>query len=438
MTVASPPPAQPSYPLDLPPCTPGHQLTYTGVAPGGKRLPAPSFHALVEILNPLEHLPVISTIYQAITGDKPSIGEQMAGDALYGGPIGLVSSVVNTMIEGAEKIFEGKGTAVASPAIAAAGAAPSDQAQVAIIAGGRARTLGLAPGAVLAETSETANVAAAPGGGQMQSAIVAGGRAQALGLAPGAVLAQAAATAPAAARPANASAAIDPAPEAKTITTAEATPAAAARDFAALLPTADDAATAAPADPGAISGPLTDTGNFSAPASAPATDKAAPVPLAPPDSASAAPPTAKVAAAADRRTVFMPLQRRGPRFFAVNNAPNHRTFYGMNTVRPASATTTASTATSPATAPAAAQGASRAAAAAPSAVAAALAPALDQPMPPALSPASSLSNPLAPSLSPAALAATEAASAKYSRALDLAQKLKFFYGGQTPTRGLVP
>ena len=38
----------------------------------------------------------------------------------------------------------------------------------------------------------------------------------------------------------------------------------------------------------------------------------------------------------------------------------------------------------------------------------------------------------------AALAAAEAASAKYSRALDLAQKLKFFYAGQAPTRGLVP
>ena len=172
----------------------------------------------------------------------------------------------------------------------------------------------------------------------------------------------------------------------------------------------------------------------------PVRDNPAQVPRAPPNRAGAAAPTAKVAATADRHAVFMPLHRRGPRFFAVNNAPNHRTFYGMNTARPASATATASRATSPATSPAAAQVASRAAAApvTPSAIAAALAPALDQPMPPALSPASSLANPLSPSLSPAALAATEAASAKYSRALDLAQKLKFFYGGQAPTRGLVP
>ena len=79
MTVASPPPASSMYPSGLSPDMPGHRLTYTGVAPGGKRLPAPSFHALVEILNPLEHLPVVSTIYQAITGDTPSIGEQMTG-----------------------------------------------------------------------------------------------------------------------------------------------------------------------------------------------------------------------------------------------------------------------------------------------------------------------------------------------------------------------
>jgi hypothetical protein len=42
----------------------------------------------IDIINPLQHIPVISAIYRHITGDEISPMARIAGDALYGGPIG--------------------------------------------------------------------------------------------------------------------------------------------------------------------------------------------------------------------------------------------------------------------------------------------------------------------------------------------------------------
>ena len=54
-----------------------------------------SFHDLVSIVNPLQHIPIVSTIYRAVTGDTIGPLEKIAGDTLYGGVWGLVSSVAN-------------------------------------------------------------------------------------------------------------------------------------------------------------------------------------------------------------------------------------------------------------------------------------------------------------------------------------------------------
>ncbi len=53
------------------------------------------FDNLLDVVNPLEHLPIVSTIYSHLTGDKPNDFTQVAGDALYGGPMGLLSSIGN-------------------------------------------------------------------------------------------------------------------------------------------------------------------------------------------------------------------------------------------------------------------------------------------------------------------------------------------------------
>jgi hypothetical protein len=57
------------------------------------------FDNLLDIVNPLEHLPVVSTIYHAITGNKSGDLEKVAGDTLYGGVIGLASSVADLAFE---------------------------------------------------------------------------------------------------------------------------------------------------------------------------------------------------------------------------------------------------------------------------------------------------------------------------------------------------
>ena len=56
-------------------------------------------HDLLEIVNPLQHIPLVSTIYRQLTGDKIGPMERIAGDALYGGLLGLVSSVANVAFE---------------------------------------------------------------------------------------------------------------------------------------------------------------------------------------------------------------------------------------------------------------------------------------------------------------------------------------------------
>jgi hypothetical protein len=58
-----------------------------------------SFDNLLDIVNPLQHLPVIGTLYRAITGDKIAAPEKIAGGALFGGLWGLVSSVADAAFE---------------------------------------------------------------------------------------------------------------------------------------------------------------------------------------------------------------------------------------------------------------------------------------------------------------------------------------------------
>ncbi|MGC9953834.1 MAG: hypothetical protein ABSD21_06120 [Rhizomicrobium sp.] len=58
-----------------------------------------SFADFLDIVNPLEHIPVVSTLYRAITGDRPGTIEKIAGDTLYGGVIGFISSLADTAFQ---------------------------------------------------------------------------------------------------------------------------------------------------------------------------------------------------------------------------------------------------------------------------------------------------------------------------------------------------
>lgn len=65
----------------------------------GKDTGSTAFDDLLDIVNPLQHIPIVSTIYRAITGDKIGDVEKIAGGALYGGLIGLGSSLADVAFE---------------------------------------------------------------------------------------------------------------------------------------------------------------------------------------------------------------------------------------------------------------------------------------------------------------------------------------------------
>jgi hypothetical protein len=68
-------------------------------APQDDGRPDFTFHDLLSIVNPLQHLPVIGTLYRKLTGDKIGIPEKIMGDTLYGGVSGFVSSVADAVFE---------------------------------------------------------------------------------------------------------------------------------------------------------------------------------------------------------------------------------------------------------------------------------------------------------------------------------------------------
>jgi len=58
-----------------------------------------TFDDFLDIINPLQHLPIVSFIYRAITGDKIKPAMRILGDIGYGGPTGFMSSCAEVLFE---------------------------------------------------------------------------------------------------------------------------------------------------------------------------------------------------------------------------------------------------------------------------------------------------------------------------------------------------
>jgi len=58
-----------------------------------------SFFDFLDVINPLQHIPIISTIYRSITGDEIKTAARAMGGMLYGGPIGMVAGIANGTVE---------------------------------------------------------------------------------------------------------------------------------------------------------------------------------------------------------------------------------------------------------------------------------------------------------------------------------------------------
>jgi hypothetical protein len=59
-----------------------------------------TFGDLIDVVNPLQHLPVLGNVYRWLTGDDLSPAARVAGGALYGGPIGLAGSIGQLIANG--------------------------------------------------------------------------------------------------------------------------------------------------------------------------------------------------------------------------------------------------------------------------------------------------------------------------------------------------
>lgn len=82
-----------------------------GASPAGALTGAPAkadrqgplgFADMVDIINPLQQIPIVGDIYRSISGDEISDGARYAGSALYGvalgGPIGMGAFMASTMV----------------------------------------------------------------------------------------------------------------------------------------------------------------------------------------------------------------------------------------------------------------------------------------------------------------------------------------------------
>ncbi|MBP2301975.1 hypothetical protein [Azospirillum picis] len=130
-----------------------------------------SFWDFLDVINPLQHIPLVNTIYREITGDTIQPSMQVMGDMLYGGVIGGMASIANAVIE------ESTGKNVGDTVMASLGFGGDHPANAEAVAD--------APGgpAAAASPAEAAGPAAAPTG-SLAGALAAAGPPVRLGAEP--------------------------------------------------------------------------------------------------------------------------------------------------------------------------------------------------------------------------------------------------------------
>lgn len=58
-----------------------------------------SFFDFLDIINPLQHLPVINIAYRALTGDEIKPSSAIIGGSIYSGPVGAASGIINAILQ---------------------------------------------------------------------------------------------------------------------------------------------------------------------------------------------------------------------------------------------------------------------------------------------------------------------------------------------------
>lgn len=72
---------------DRPPTQPAHGETTAELG----------FADLLDVINPLQHIPVVGELYRELTEDQIAAPARIAGGAIFGGPLGFVSGLVNAI-----------------------------------------------------------------------------------------------------------------------------------------------------------------------------------------------------------------------------------------------------------------------------------------------------------------------------------------------------
>lgn len=56
-----------------------------------------SFFDFLDVINPLQHIPIVNNIYREVTGDKINNAARIAGGTLFGGMVGAALGIVNAV-----------------------------------------------------------------------------------------------------------------------------------------------------------------------------------------------------------------------------------------------------------------------------------------------------------------------------------------------------
>lgn len=58
-----------------------------------------TFGDILDVINPLQHIPIVSTLYREWTGDEIDPVPRIAGGTLFGGVVGAITSLVNVIVD---------------------------------------------------------------------------------------------------------------------------------------------------------------------------------------------------------------------------------------------------------------------------------------------------------------------------------------------------
>lgn len=93
--------AGPAIPVYTPSIEPASfAQTLDGAAkPAATADSAPSFGDFIDMINPLQHIPLVNILYRNLTGDDIRGAAQVVGGALFGGPIGAIAGTASAIAE---------------------------------------------------------------------------------------------------------------------------------------------------------------------------------------------------------------------------------------------------------------------------------------------------------------------------------------------------